>query len=64
MKDILLKREDELLTALGHLDEQYRWAHEHGHTDLRDAYSDGQRLLLDRIAQVQKLVALCPKEEN
>ncbi len=56
--DTLRDREAALSRTIEQLEEQHEWANTHGHYDLRDAYTAGQRLLLSRLQEVQSAIRL------
>ena len=56
MRDYLLKREAELVAAYERLETMYYAAWQTGDRDMAAAHAAGQRLLLDRISEVQKAI--------
>lgn len=55
-KEFLLKREQELITALAQLEQQYEWCKSRQLGDLCNAYTAGSSLLLNMLNEIQKMI--------
>jgi len=60
----LQQREEALTTTINHLVDQAEWARAHGHPDLARALDHGQRMMLDELSTIHKVMKAQAEEQG